>query len=130
MALTKTTKILGAAVLAAAFAQEAQARCVTAVGSEWTPQMVADVTDEAHGMRISPQFNWDPDNNWPFGDGPLGDVRVGRFDFSQAVEYCERQHRSEMEDNPGQQVITGLTCNGRDIYVITNRDPGALHCTR
>lgn len=115
-----------AAVIAAtaAFSTAAEARCVSSMQSGYSANEIAQLTLQAHRSRKQPG-NWDADNRWPFGEnGPHGPVRVGRFDFHDAVEKCERQHvRTGSE-------YTGLTCNGRDVYVIGRGQPGPLVCRR
>lgn len=125
----KTAAAATVVAATAGFAGVAEARCVTGVGELFNTANIADLTEQAHRSRRAPG-NWDPDNRWPFGsNGPLPQVRVGRFDFSSAVHYCERQHLRAQHENPGQRVTTGLTCNGRDTYVITNNQRG-LVCAR
>jgi len=115
-------KIAGAFAATMAFAGLAEARCVSDNGAGYTASEIADLTRQAHRSRKNPG-NWDADNKWPFGaNGPHGPVRVGRFDFHNAVEACERQHVRTGSTH------TGLTCGG-DVFVITGRERG-LVCDR
>lgn len=118
-------KFTAAAVViaaAGAFSTAAEARCVSSMQSGYTASEIADLTRQAHSQRRQPG-NWDADNRWPFGaNGPHSAVRVGRFDFHNAVEQCERQHiRTNSE-------FTGLTCGGQ-VYVI-GRGQSGLRCDR
>jgi hypothetical protein len=118
-----------AAVTLAGFAGAAEARCVTGVGEDFTASVINDITLRAHRQRVEVR-NWDPDNKKPFGkNGPLDKVTVGKFSFGAAVDKCEEQHKKAMAANPGQPVTTGLTCDGRRAYVITNNQSG-LVCRR
>ena len=110
-----------AAMAGVSVADDALARCVSDMGNGYTAGQIADLTRQAHSSRRNPG-NWDPDNRWPFGNGPLEQVRVGRFDFHNAVEKCEAQHVRTGSTH------TGLTCGGQ-VYVITGRERG-LQCDR
>lgn len=123
MSYTSLKYVVPVAAALSGFATEGWTRCVSDNGAGYTASEIAQLTLQAHRNRRN-AGNWDADNKWPFGEnGPHGAVRVGRFDFSNAVEGCERQHQRTGSAH------TGLTCNGRDVIVISRGQTG-LVCKR